>query len=124
VRRACQVRLTETYNLLEPWKPVTPMAASSAPVSDQALISAWKRDYRLSRAILVAGVVILVAVCAFGFWATATGNYPTSFGPGLAFNLLGTAGFSLFFVGAIFAFHNWSLLREARRLTGPARGTG
>jgi len=93
------------------------MAAESAAASDQIMPSAWRRDYRLSLAILEAGIVVLVAFFAFVSWANLTGNYPTSFGAGLAINLIGTGGFSLIFVGAIFTFHNWSLLRESRHIT-------
>ncbi|MGD0250008.1 MAG: hypothetical protein ABSB97_03865 [Thermoplasmata archaeon] len=81
--------------------------------------SAWRRDYRLSLAILVAGIVVIVAFSVFVSWAYLTGNYPASFGAGLALNLIGTAGLSLIMVGVIFAFHNWSLLRQTRRNARP-----
>ncbi len=45
------------------------MPAQSAATSEQIMLSAWRRDYRLSLALLVAGIVILVAISAFSFWA-------------------------------------------------------
>ena len=96
-----------------------------APAPDQVVLSRWARDYRLSRAILVAGLLLFGATLALDLWFDWTGNVPTSGGTGLfALDLFGSAGFALVFVGTLFTFHNWSLLREARRLTGPARGSG
>ncbi|HTS33528.1 MAG TPA: hypothetical protein VMI55_06285 [Thermoplasmata archaeon] len=91
--------------------------------SDQAVLSRWRRDYRISRAILVVGLVVFGVIVAIDFWADLTGNVPPSGGPGLlALNLFGTAGFALVFVGTLFTFHNGSLLRAANRLTGaPSR---
>ena len=101
------------------------MVAQDAAASDLAIISRWRRDYRLSLWILVVGLVVVVALAGFSFWANLTGNYPTSFGGGLAIRLIGTAGGMLFFVGGIFAYHNWSLLRQSRthRVTVPTRKT-
>ena len=93
------------------------MAAQSVAASDQISLSASKtrRDYRLSLALLVAGVVVVVAFYGFVFWAMGTGNYPTSVATGSAISAIGSIGFILILVGAIFTGINWSLLRKSRR---------
>ena len=93
------------------------MAAESAPVSDPAILSRWRRDYRLSIATLMAGIVMVVAISAFGLWAGSTGNHLSPFWTGLVVRVLGTAGGMLLIVGGIFTFHNWSLLQQSRRFT-------
>lgn len=95
------------------------MAAESAAASDQIVLSASKtrRDYRLSLAFVVAGIVTVVAYYGFELWAVATGHYPTSVVLALTLNSLGSVGFILITVGAIFAAINWSLLRRSRRST-------
>jgi len=100
------------------------MVAPSAAASDPTIISRWTRDYRLSRTILLTGVVVFAGVLAFAYWGNLTGNYPTTSGTGpavLAIDVIGSAGFAMICVGAIYGFHNWSLLRENRRLarSGP-----
>jgi hypothetical protein len=98
------------------------MAAESAAASDQIMLSTRRRDYRLSLAILVGGIVVFVAVLAFAYLGNLTGSYPTSVGTGpvvLAIDVIGSAGFAMIFVGAIFASHNRSLLRETRRNARP-----
>ena len=93
------------------------MPAGSAAASDQALVSRWRRDYRLSVAILVAGIVMIVAISALSLWINSPGNYLSPFWSGLAVRVLGTAGGMLLLVGGIFTFHNWSLLQQSRRIT-------
>jgi hypothetical protein len=56
------------------------------------MFSAWRRDYRLSLALVVAGIVLVLAISAFSFWANSTGNYPTSLWIGLAIYTSGIAG--------------------------------
>ena len=90
------------------------MVAQNAAASDQAIISRWRRDYRLSLWILVAGLAVVAALVCFGFWANSTGSYPSSGGAGLAVDLTGTVGSALILFGGIFAYHNWSLLRQSR----------
>lgn len=87
------------------------MPAQSAATSEQIMLSAWRRDYRLSLALLVAGIVILVAISAFSFWANSTGDYPTSFGAGLAIYLIGTAGGMLILLAGTVAYFHWRGLR-------------
>jgi hypothetical protein len=54
----------------------------------------------------------VAAIAAFDLWAISTGNYPTSFGAGLAIDLLGTAGFFLIvFAGTVAYFHRLGLRR-------------
>jgi hypothetical protein len=43
------------------------------------MFSAWRRDYRLSLALVEAVIVLVVAISAFSFWANSTSNYPKSF---------------------------------------------
>lgn len=94
------------------------MAAQNATATaETGILSRWRRDYRLSLALLVTGIVVVAGVSVFSIWANSTGNYPTSAGGGFATYLLGTAGGILTIVGGIFAFHNWSLLRQGRRIT-------
>ena len=93
------------------------MAAQGAAASDQTLRSRWMRDYRLSLALLVAGIVTVVALFAFSYWANWTGNYPTSFGAGLAIHLIGTAGGMLILLAGTVAYFHW---RGLRRIEGIA----
>jgi len=88
-----------------------PMAAQNAAASDQTIFSTWRRDYRLSLALLVAGIVMVVAYFAFGGWANSTGNYPTAFGAGLAIYLIGTAGGMLILLAGTVAYYHWRGLR-------------
>jgi len=71
------------------------------------MLSAWRRDYRLSLALLVVGIVLVVAISAFSYWANSTGNYPTSFGAGLAIYLIGTAGGMLILLAGTVAYYHW-----------------
>jgi uncharacterized membrane protein YfcA len=92
------------------------MPTENAAASGQGISSATMRHYRQSLAILVAGVVLFVAVIAFASLGTWTGYYPTSgIGPiVLATDCLGSVGFAMIFVGAIWASENRSLLRKSR----------
>ncbi len=75
------------------------------------MLSTWRLDYRLSLVLVVAGIVTVVAISAFSFWANSTGNYPASFGAGLAINLIGTAGGMLILLGGTVAYFHWRGLR-------------
>ncbi len=87
------------------------MAAQNAVTSEQTMLTAWRRDYRLSLALVVAGIVMVVAISAFSFWANWTGSYPTSFWGGLAIDLIGTAGYMLILLGGTVAYYHWRGLR-------------
>lgn len=102
------------------------MAAQTAAASDQVLISASKtsRDYRLSLVLLVTGIIMVGAYYSFAYWANATGNYPTSIAPGVAISAIGSIGFVLILVGAIFTGVNWSLLRKRRHDGRDVQGPG
>lgn len=91
------------------------MTAPCPAGPDRVLLSAWRRDYRLSLLLLVAGVVLLVALAAYDFWANSTGNYPATFGAGLAVDLLGTAGFFLIVFGGTVAYYHRLGLRQDQR---------
>lgn len=90
------------------------MAAQIAAAPDTILLSVSKtrRDYRLSLALLVAGIVVVVAFYGSVLWAESTGNYPTSIETDVAISTVGSVGFVLITVGAIFAGINRSLLRR------------
>jgi len=75
------------------------------------MLSTWRRDYRLSLVLLVAGIALLVAIYAFSFSANSTGNSPTSFGAGLAIYLIGTAGGMLILLAGTVAYFHWRGLR-------------
>jgi len=68
------------------------MAVENASASGQVVLSIAKRDFRVSLAIFVAGIVMVLATLTFSLWANATGNYPASLGGGLTVYLVGTAG--------------------------------
>ena len=87
------------------------MAAQSAAAPDQTILSRWMRDYRLSLALLAAGIIMVVALFVFSVWAYSTGNYPTSFGAGLALYLVATAGGMLILLAGTVAYYHWKGLR-------------
>jgi hypothetical protein len=88
------------------------MAATTAAAPDQTLFSAWRRDYRLSLALLIAGVVLVVAYFAFGVWGNSTGYYPATFGADLAINLSGSAGGALILLAGTVAYYHRKGLRR------------
>ena len=92
------------------------MVAQTAADPSQTLLSRWRRDYRLSLTLLVAGVIIIAVLVAFIDWADFTGNYPSSGVEGLSLDLIGTVGGGLLLFGGIFAYHNWALLRQSERI--------
>ena len=69
------------------------------------------RDYRLSLALLVAGIVMVVALLAFSYRANSTGNYPTSFWTGLAIYVTETGGGMLILLAGTVAYYHWRGLR-------------
>ncbi len=75
------------------------------------MLTAWRRDYRLSLALVVAGIVLVVAISAFNFWASSTGNLPTSWWGGDALDLIGTAGGMLILLGGTVAYYHRRGLR-------------
>jgi hypothetical protein len=87
------------------------MAAPSAAALDQTILSRWMRDYRLSLALVVAGLVMAAAASAFSFWANSTGNYPTSFWTGLAIYVTETGGGMLILLAGTVAYYHWRGLR-------------
>ncbi len=91
------------------------MASPNTAGSDQVLLSVSKirRDYRLSLALLLAGVVVVAGFYGFVLWANAMGSWSSA--TLVVVSTIGNAGFVLILVGAIFAGINWSLLRKSRR---------
>lgn len=90
------------------------MAAQDTAYPSQTVISTWMRDYRLSLALLAAGIVMVVAVSAFSIWTNSTGNASATFGAGLAMDLIFTAGGMLILLAGTVAYYHWSGLRELR----------
>lgn len=92
------------------------MAAEVATASDQLVLSASKtlRDFRLSLALVVAGIAMVVGYYLYAYWARVTGHYPTSAAMGVIPPSVGEVGTVLILVGGIFAGVNWSLLRKSR----------
>lgn len=91
------------------------MGAKGAPTSEEAMLTRWRRDYRLSIVLVGLGAVMLVAVALVSLWANWTGNYPTSFWSGLAMDLIETAGAMLVLLGGTVAYYHRSGLRASRR---------
>ncbi len=75
------------------------------------MLSAWRRDYRLSLVLLVAGIVMVAAYFAFGGWTNSIGNSTTTFGAGLAIYLIGAAGGMLILLAGTVAYYHWKGLR-------------
>jgi len=93
------------------------MAGQNPVATDQIVLSASKtrQDYRLSFALLFAGILMFGGFSLFEYWVASTGNYPTSIAPIVAISLLASVGSILITVGAIFTVINWSLLRKSHR---------
>jgi len=95
------------------------MAAQDASATDQIRLSVSKtrRDFNLSLALLVTGIIISAGIITFEIWANSTGywnNFPTGPSPTTSalLSAIGGIGSTLVLVGAIFAAINWSLLRK------------
>jgi hypothetical protein len=69
------------------------------------------RDYRLSLALVVAGIVMVATTYVLGFWVSSTGNYSTSSGAGFAIYLVGTAGGMLILLAGTVAYYHWRGVR-------------
>ncbi len=100
------------------------MTAQPVAMTDQIQLSVSKtrRDFKLSLALLVTGVILSAGIVSFELWANSTGYWidsPT--GPSAITSALlsaiGGIGSTLVLVGAIFAAINWSLLRKAGSAT-------
>ena len=90
------------------------MASTAAP-SDNGIhlsLSKTRRDFRVSLALVVAGIVLEAVSIGLQPWMT---SYRAS--ELILWTLLtvGSAGSVLIFVGAIFAGVNWSLIRKANK---------
>ena len=96
---------------------VSAITAQTTAVVEKIQLSVAKtrRDCHLSLALLVAGIVDVVACYAYASWANPTGDYPTTMAIGVTIAAIGEAGYVLILVGAIFVGVNGSLLRKRRR---------
>ena len=83
------------------------MAAPGPAFTDQSLLSRWMRDYRLSLALVVAGIFLVVATVAFSLWTDSTGNYSSSYWPGLVVRVGSTAGGMLMLLAGTVAYYHW-----------------
>jgi hypothetical protein len=99
------------------------MSARNTAASDEVTrsVSRAQRDYRLSFAILVAGIVEFVGILAFAYLGNLTGNYPASgTGPvGLMIVVIESTGFAMMFVGSLFASQYRSLLHQRPHTAQP-----
>jgi hypothetical protein len=93
------------------------MVAHDSVSSGRTTSSTWRREYRLSLALLVAGVVMVIAYLAFGGGAISVGNSPSTFLGGLAIYLIGVAGGMLILLAGTVAYYHRLLLRQSRRVT-------
>ena len=93
------------------------MASQTAPVEEKIQLSVAKtrRDYHLSLALLVAGIVDAAAFYAYTSWASSTGNYPSSTLVGVTIVAIGEASYVLILVGAIFEGVNWSINKNKQQ---------
>jgi hypothetical protein len=93
------------------------MTAQASPAPDEIRLSALKtrRDFRVSVALLVAGVAVTIGFYGFVIWANSSGFYPSSVSTDFLLTAIGGIGSTLILVGAIFTGINWSLLRKAGR---------
>jgi site-specific recombinase len=89
---------------------VAQAAAGSDPVTRTAA-----REYRLSLALLSAGVVLLVAVALLTVGGGSAGNHTSSFWNGLSTQIAETAGFMLILLAGTVAYFHRSFLRRSRR---------
>ncbi len=90
------------------------MASTAAP-SDNGIhlsLSKTRRDFRVSLALVVAGIVLEAASIGLQPWMASYGASEL-----IVWTVLtaGGAGSACIFVGAIFAGVNWSLLRKANK---------
>jgi hypothetical protein len=91
------------------------MVAQNVGGSERFVLSSLTREYRLSLLLLLAGIAMVAALATFTVWANATGNYPTSFWPGLTIDLIGTAGGMLILLAGTVAYYHRAFLRETQR---------
>jgi hypothetical protein len=108
-----RVSANACHNRTRPVSMVKPDTDSGDRIS--LSLAKTQRDYRLSVALLIAGVAITAAFYVSEFWVNSFGGnlgYSTVF---FIFEIFGGIGYTLVLVGAIFTGVNWSLLRRAHR---------
>jgi len=87
------------------------MVAQSSVSSGTPSTSTWRREYRVSLALLLAGLIMVVAYFALGSGAISTGSSAPTFVAGLAFYLIGVAGGMLILLAGTVAYYHWKGLR-------------
>ena len=99
--------------VLKPRRVLAPhefMATPDGSGPAQTRRSTWRRDYRLSLVLLGSGIVLVVALLLYEIWMAWTGNGPTSFEAGVAFEAPGAAGVGLIlFAGTVAYYHRAGL---------------
>ena len=88
------------------------MGTPSPPTPDPPALAVWRHDYRLSLALVVTGIVLVVASVALSLWANSSGNVSMSFGSGLAVEIFATAGGMLVLLGGTVAYYHRQGLRR------------
>ena len=89
------------------------MTAQTATVGDRAPRSIVAREYRVSLALLLAGVVLLAVVFALSAWANSSSGGATSFSwMGLFVMTGGAAGGLLILLAGTVAYYHRSFLRR------------
>jgi len=93
------------------------MATPTSPSPNEIRLSTSKtrRDFRVSLALLVAGIAVTFGFYVFAIWASTSGVNPTSPLTDVLLSAIGGIGSTFILVGAIFTGVNWSLLRKAGR---------
>ena len=86
----------------------------NSPQPDVIPLSAAKtrRDYKLSLALLISGIAIVVTFYSLVIFVGSTLLVFSNPAYSILFTVVGNVGYILILVGAIFAAINWSLLRQ------------
>jgi hypothetical protein len=89
------------------------VTAQKVTALDPTIFSTWRRDYRLSLALLVTGVVMVVAISVLSLWNPTTTS--SSLWTGLAMQVTFTAGGMLILLAGTVAYYHRRGLRLIER---------
>jgi hypothetical protein len=90
------------------------MVTETGAAIDRRQLAVLTREYRLSLALVLAGIVLVVTAVVVGSWPNSNGIYATTTSLGWVFTLSGTAGGMLILLAGTVAYYHWSFLRRAR----------